>query len=317
MSMQSAASRILLAALVLVLSNCGDGGNRKTSSTESPTATASGTLTFGAVSLNPASEYETFLPFAQHVAAQMGEFGIGRGRVVVVDSMSKMVEELRSGTVDVFIDSPFPVGFVSTRTEIEVILRRWKRGTQVYRSAIFARSDGAVAAPDDLVGKMIAFGEPYSTSGFLLPKADLVAMDLRMTRFEDAAASVPPDRVGYVFSEDAETTMFWVLNEKVVAGAVNLDYYEDLAGSRIDELRLIHTSEEVPRNLVSVRGDLDRRIVEGLTTTLLNLGLSEAGRQVMENFEETSRFDEFPGGGELAIEKIIDLMQYVESDLGG
>jgi len=277
---------------------------------------ATGVITFGSVSLNPAREHEVFRPFVDHVASRLSEVGIGRGRVVVVDSISKMVEELNKGRVDVYIDSPFPVGFVWKRTDIDLLLRRWKRGSETYRSVVFARADSGVESAADLAGKMIAFGEPFSTSGFLMPKAALASTGLRLENFEDAAASIPPDRVGYVFSNDAENTLFWVLKGKVDAGAVNEDYYEGLAGSRISELKIILTTEAVPRNLVCVRRSLDPRITDALRDLLLEMDEDEEGQGVLKGFEETAKFDTCSGGPERQLVGIMGLMQYVEEDVG-
>jgi phosphonate transport system substrate-binding protein len=277
---------------------------------------ATGVITFGSVSLNPAREHEVFRPFVDHVASQLSEVGIGRGRVVVVDSISMMVEELENGRVDVYIDSPFPVGFVWKRTEIDLLLRRWKRGSETYRSVVFARADSGVESVADLAGKMIAFGEPFSTSGFLMPKAALASTGLRLDNYEDAAASIPPDRVGYVFSNDAENTLFWVLKGKVDAGAVNEDYFEGLAGSRISELKIILTTEAVPRNLVCVRRSLDRRVTDALRDLLLGMDEDEEGREVLKGFEETARFDPCPGGPERQLDGIMGLIQFVEEDVG-
>ena len=203
-----------------------------------------GVLTFGSVSLKPAQEYEVFRPFANFVAANLHEVEIGRGRVVVVGSLSQMVEELQEGRVDLFIDSPFPAAFVWKHGNTQPLLRRWKRGSDSYRSVVFARSDSGIDSLDDLSGKILAFGEPFSTTGFLMPKAALASAGLRLVNYEDPAASIPDDRVGYVFSNDAENTMFWVLKRKVAAGAVNADYFEALAGGRIGELRILHTTDE-------------------------------------------------------------------------
>jgi len=295
---------------------CGDPTGGETTSSDQPASTELGVLTFGSVSLKPASEYEVFRPFADHVGSHLGEVGIGRGRVVVVDSLSKMVEELEQGRVDVFIDSPFPVGFVWKRADLVVLLRRWKWGSDVYRSVIFTRADSGVESLEDLTGNVIAFGEPFSTSGFLMPRAALASAGLYLVNYQDAAASVPSDRIAYVFSNDAENTMFWVLKKKVVAGAVNEDYFEGLAGSRIDDLRIIHTTDAVPRNLLCVRGSLDPEVVTALEELLLGLDRDERGRSVLEEFEGTSKFDRFPGGSEKHLAGIMELLPFVEEDLG-
>lgn len=275
-----------------------------------------GVLTFGSVSLNPAQEYEVFRPFANHVAANLHEVGISRGRVVVVGSLSQMVEELREGRVDLFIDSPFPAAFVWKHGDVRPILRRWKRGSEVYRSVVFARADSGVESIDDLAGKIIAFTEPFSTSGYLMPKAAISSAGLRLVHYEDPAASIPSDRVGYIFSNDAENTMFWVIKAKVVAGAVNADYFEALAGDRIGELRILHTTEPVPRNVVCVRNSLDPEVVRAVESVLLGMHLNDEGRAALLNFEETRKFDRFPGGIEQDLADIIELLPHVQEDLG-
>ncbi len=126
--------------------------------------------------------------------------------------------ELDAGRVDVYIDSPFPIGFVLQRADARVVLRRWKRGSDTYRSVIFTRADSGVNSIEDLRGKVIAFGESFSTSSYLMPKAALASSGLKLVNYEDPAASVPADEVGYVFSNDAENTMIWVLKGKVTAG---------------------------------------------------------------------------------------------------
>ena len=307
---------VLIGALSIAVMACGGRAGERAEPGGTASPPPSGVITFGSISLNPAHEHEVFRPFVSHVVSRLGEVGIGRGRVVVVDSISKMVEELKNGRVDVYIDSPFPVAFVGKRADIDLLLRRWKRGSDIYRSVVFTRADSGVESVADLAGRMIAFGEPFSTSGFLMPKAALASTGLRLDNYEDAAASVPPDRVGYLFSNDAENTLFWVLKSKVDAGAVNEDYFEGLAGSRISELKILLTTKAVPRNLVCVRQNLDPQVTDALRKTLLGMDEDEEGAAVLKGFEETAKFDLLSGSPELQLAGIMDLMQYVEEDLG-
>lgn len=310
------ASRFYLGLLLTIAVGCGQPSEPPPSGVATAPPIPAGVLTIGSVSLNPTQEYEVVRPFADFVAANLHHVGIGRGRVVVVGSLSQMVDELREGRVDLLIDSPFPAVFVWQRTDVEPILRRWKRGSDVYRSVVFTRADSGVESVDKLAGKIIAFGEPFSTSGFLMPKAALASAGLRLVNYEDPAASIPSDQVGYVFSNDAENSMFWVLKRKVVAGAINKDYFEALAGDRISELRILQTTEAVPRNVVCVRGGLDPRVVQAIENLLLEMHLSDEGRVSLEKFEETSRFDRFPGGADHDLGYILSLLPHVQEDLG-
>jgi phosphonate transport system substrate-binding protein len=277
---------------------------------------ATGTLVFGSVSANPGSEHEIFQPFADHVVARMGEAGIGRARVVVEESLNAMSERLRTGSVDVFIDSPFPVGYVSKSAPVEVLLRRWKRGVDVYSGVVYCRADSGIESLEDLRGRMIAFGSPYSTSSYLMPKSEMMSRGFDLEHYQDTAASVPANRIGYVFSNDAESTLFWVLKGKVQAGAVNKDYFPELAGVRKDELRIVYTTSEMPRNLVCVRADLDSAVKERLRAVLLELNETEDGRAALQAFEETLKFEQLFGAPESALTAINELLPYVEEDLG-
>ena len=309
-------SRLHLGLLLTIAIGCGQASEPPPSSVAAEQPAPAGVLTIGSVSLNPTHEYEVVRPFVDFIAANLHHVGIGRGQVVVVSSLSHMIEELREGRVDLFIDSPFPAVFVWQHTDVEPILRRWKRRSDVYRSVVFTRADSGVESVVDLAGRIIAFGEPFSTSGFLMPKAALASAGLRMVNYEDPAASIPGDRVGYVFSNDAENTMFWVLKQKVVAGAVNADYFEALAGDRISELRILLTTEAVPRNVVCARKDLDPKVVQAIEDLLLEMHLNDEGRASLEKFEETTRFDRFPGGSDQDLAHILTLLPHVQEDLG-
>jgi len=310
------ASRPYLGLLLMIASGCGQSSEPPPSDAATAQPDPAGVLTIGSVSLNPTREYEVVRPFADFLAANLHHVGIGGGRVVVAGSLSQMVEELREGRVDLFMDSPFPAVFVWQRTDVEPILRRWKRGSDEYRSVVFTRVDSGIESVVDLGGRRIAFGEPFSTSGFLMPKAALASAGLGLVNDEDPAASIPGNRVGYVFSNDAENTMFWVLKQKVAAGAVNADYFEALAGQRIDELRILLTTEAVPRNVVCVRSSLGPKVVQAIEDQLLQMHLNEEGRASLERFEETAKFDRFPRGADQDLAKIVMLLPHVQEDLG-
>ena len=307
---------LVMSGVFLVVIGCGQESESVPANVPPPAPVAAGVLSFGSVSLGPAQEYGLFRPFASYVASQLGAVGIGKARVVVVDSLSQMVEELEAGRVDVYIDSPFPVGFVRQHADVVVSLRRWKWGSDSYRSVVFTRADSGIATLDELSGNVIAFGEPFSTSGFMMPKASLASLGLTLVNYVDPAASIPANQVGYVFSNDAENTIFWVLKGKVVAGAVNADYYKPLAGSRIDELRVLHTTEPVPRNVVCFRSGLGSDVIRAVERVLLEMNLTDEGREILANFEGTTKFDRFPNGAEVDLAGIMELLPFVQEDLG-
>ncbi len=138
------------------------------------------------------------------VASAPGRDRSGSGRRRVFTGCDRGTH-LGQGEVDLYLDSPFPVSWVVHETGARPLLRRLKQGEASYRSVLFARRDSGLQSIEDLRGHVIAFGEPFSTSSFLLPKASLVERGLQLERYEDPAADVPDDVIGYVFSNDWRT----------------------------------------------------------------------------------------------------------------
>jgi len=288
------ARRVLVALAVPALLT-GACGPRTADQPVAEQPAAAGVVTLGSVSLTPGQEYEVLQPFATALAARLGDVGIGSGRVLVVDSVGAMAEKLVAGEVDLYIDSPFPAALVARRSGALPLLSRSKHGVSEYHSVFFARKDGGVRSLDDLRGRVIAFGEPFSTASYYLPRATLQALGYALERVEDPVAAESPDRIGYVVSGDAESSTVWVLKGKVAAAAINADYYAEMVGARADEVEIIGRTIDVPRNVVCVRRDLPPKTVDAIEKALLGMHLDEAGRHALEQYRRTERFDRLPG----------------------
>lgn len=274
-------------------------------------------LTVGSISLTPSVEHEVAEPFARVLASRLEAAGVVSGRSVVADSVGAMAELLRSGEVDVYIDSPFPAALVARRSGAVPVLARRKQGVAEYHGVLFARRDSGIASPADLRGRMVAFGEPFSTASYLLPKASLAVAGERMERFDDPAAEVPADRIGYVLSGDAETSMVWVLKGKVDAGAINADYLDEMAGARMDEIAVILRTPPVPRNVVCLRPGLEPGLATAVERALLELTATAEGRRSLVAFRGTERFERMPGGAEGFYATLGPLLDALAEDLGG
>lgn len=273
-------------------------------------------LVIGSVSHEPADEIRKFQPLADYLARHLAEFGVDQGKVVVVGGMKEMAQRLGSGEVDVYIDSAFPSLVVSRLADSRILLRRWKKGRAEYRSVIFVRNDSPVQTLNDLPGKVIAFEEPYSTSGYFLPKSALQQAGLKLNEQADTGAPVKAGEAGYVFAMDDANTPVWVLRGKVAAGAMDDASFARLPPQHRDNLRVVLQTAALPRHLVSVRKGLDPGLVSGIKAVLLAMEHSEEGRQALQKFEMTTRFDELPGGQEKALAPLLVLTKEIEREIG-
>ncbi|MFN0301134.1 MAG: phosphate/phosphite/phosphonate ABC transporter substrate-binding protein [Burkholderiales bacterium] len=258
----------------------------------------------GSISHKPGDENALFIALANHLGRHLSEFGFDSGKVVVAADIPGLIALFNAGTVDLYFDSPHPTLAVSHGTGSKIVLRRWKKGKAEYRSVIVVRKDSAVRSLADLLGRLIAFESDFSTSGYLLPKIAIEHAGLTLREQRAAGNAIAPDEIGFVFSNDEENTLLWVLRGRVVAGAVGIHDLERFRPKERDQLRIIHETVTVPRQLVSVRKDASEPLIASIRGFLIGLDHSEAGQALMMNLENTTRFDDVPAGLVKSLETI-------------
>lgn len=270
---------------------------------------ASEVIRVASISDEPSEEIETFLPLARYLGARLQEIGVRKGKVVIARTIPEMAELLRAGDVDLYIDSPFPALAVKHLAGSEVSLRRWKKGVDEYSSVIVTPQKGGAAALAELNGRMIAFEDPYSSAGYMLPKLNLMDAGFKLTRKSSPRASVAEDEVGYVFARDDETTLLWVERGLVDAGALGKPDFLGQPDANRGHFAILHETETIPRHLVSFRSDLEREHIEHIEGLLLGMDASAEGRSALLEFEKTLRFDRIPADSLETLQRAQDFVR--------
>jgi len=271
------------------------------------------TLTIGSIAEDPSGEIATFFPLVDYLAHRLTEFGIDKGKVVVVGSILELAEQMKVHQIDLHIDSPYPSVRASDLSGSTIILRRWKGGKKEYRSLIVVRADSPIQTLGDLRGKIVAFEDEFSTSGYFLPKSALLEAGLKLRPCQKTVATTPPDEVSCVFVGEQGNIRAWVLRSKADAGSLGAHNFEKLLPREKQQVRILHETGPVPRQVVSVRPGLDRALTERIQRILTDMEHSEEGRKILAEFEETTRFDELPGGPEQALAPIRRLLRNADA----
>ncbi len=81
-----------------------------------------------------------------------------------------VVEGLGSKKVDIAFLNTFGYLLAHERYGTQALLKASRGGETTYRSQILVRADGKIQKLEDLNGKKVAFVDPASTSGYILPK---------------------------------------------------------------------------------------------------------------------------------------------------
>lgn len=234
---------------------------------------------------------------ADYLAQALVGHGVDAVEIFVATDKSSLIVGLEAGEIDVYFDSPLIMAEIMKEAPLRPVLRRWKKGVAEYHSVFFALQNGEIETLDDLPGRRVAFERDFSTSGYLLPKSDLLRRGYQVTALASRESAVPTSEIGYVFSNDDANTMLWVLQGAVAAGVVDSETFRKVAETRPDAFRVLGESESVPRQVIGYRTGLDPAIAEALTEHFLAMHLSEPGKAVLKS-SKTARFDRFPDGPE-------------------
>lgn len=295
--------------IILIFAACNSASPMPTAVPQSNQA-AGNSLIIGDISDEAAETIKGTQPLAEYLAAQLESFDIHNGEVKIAPDLETMIQWLENDQVDIYFDSPYPALVIRDATGALPILRRQKYGVSSYHSVFIVRADSSINNLDDLLGNVIAFEEPFSTSGYMLPLSHLVQLGFQPVETQSPDTAVANDEIGYIFSTADNTTIQWVVSEKVLAGVIDNVTFARLPQETQNELRIIAETEDVPRQVVLVRPDLDPELISAIENALLTMDETEEGRQALEVFL-TTEFDRFPEGAEEALTKMEELYRLV------
>lgn len=260
-------------------------------------------IVLGDIDENPVKTIKKLQPLADYLAVHLRDYGIETGEVVVAPDMETMIEWLIAGEVDILFDSPYPSMVMAHESGAVPVLRRWKDGVAEYHSVFFTLDDSGLETLEDLQGHIMAFDAPQSTSGYMLPKWYLLQQGLDPVEKAKLSSRVAADEIGYVFSEDDETTIQWIISGRVIAGVVDSEEFASVPEETREHFVVLAETDNVPRHLMMVRPGIDEALLEAITTTLVAMDEDEAAQSILEGLN-TSQFDWFPEGADAALAEL-------------
>lgn len=277
-----------------------------------PLAAEERVLVFGRVYDDPVRAVKDRQQFVDYMAKKLAPLGITGGTILVLDKMHLLAQALKDGKVDLFHDSVVPTMVLSRWSGSVPILRQWKYGEADYAGIIVVKKNSGIDTFADLKGKVIGFDEPHSTSASVLPRILLEEHKLRLVEIKSPGV-VKPDTVGYVYGEDGSSANRLITGRVDAAASIDREI-ERLKPEVRETLKIIGRTISVPRQIISVRKDLDSKIVRALKEVLINMDKDPEGQAALKSQQNTTKFDEIPSG---SLEHLKYIERYVFSTLRG
>ncbi len=211
---------------------------------------------------------EGYTPMAQFLAKKLG---LKSGTYIQVADYSGVAAALQSYKVDVAYLSPFSYALASSMTKLHPLAMPVISGSLMYRGIIFVRADSPIKGLEDLNGKTFAFGDPASTTGYLLPKGLLDKRGIKLKRSYHAG--------------DANVVVTAVENRRADAGAAYENVFDVTyrnAPEKKKLLRVIAETEELPNGIYVGRGNLPPDQIEKLKQAFLAMNTDPEGQAALK-----------------------------------
>jgi phosphonate transport system substrate-binding protein len=228
------------------------------------------------------------------------------GRPIYFDqarSYREIMGLLEAGGLDFAWICGFP--FVQKRDPeyLELLAVPVFEGTPLYRSYIIAHRDSSIASLADLKGRVFAFSDPDSNSGYLVPQAMLARRGHRPESFF---------RLSFFTYSHAETIEA-VAEGLAEAGAVDSYVWEYLHKTRphlTARTRVILRSETFGFPPLVARVGLEPELRDRMAAALVGMREDAEGRRLLAEFA-LDRFGQFPESLFDSIREMADSLRQV------
>ncbi|MGP1394435.1 MAG: phosphate/phosphite/phosphonate ABC transporter substrate-binding protein [Inquilinaceae bacterium] len=252
------------------------------------------TLIVGRVSGDPIKTLPRLQAMADFMAARLGALGIESGGAVVANSNAEMIHMLRDGRVDLVSETVLSALRFEEAAAATILMREWKKGVPSYRSVFIAGIDSGIDSLEDLRGRVVAFEDRGSTSGFLAPLAMLREAGLTAVELSSPEQRPAADEVGYIFTDGEINIAVWVARSMADAGAFSDLDWEDT--TRAPEalkanLRTFHTSAPILRSVLLSRAGLDPALASAISDLLSGVHDDPAAKDILDTYYSVTRYD--------------------------
>jgi phosphonate transport system substrate-binding protein len=187
------------------------------------------------------------------------------------DSYVDIVKAFERGAVDIGILNAFSYVEIGSRAHLAPLARRVRAGRDTYQSYLVVREGAGIAQYSDLRGKVVAFPDARSTTGYLLPR-----LMLRRHRLE-----LPRDFARVLFVGKHDSTALAVANGTADVGALASYIHEELGPAIQAKLVILDRSEPIPFGPVVARADLGEALLGRIRSFFVTLDRTPQGQALL------------------------------------
>ncbi len=215
------------------------------------------------------SNSQVFKAFLEKNTPYKYEISIPQSYVAVVESFG-------TKRADIAAINTFGYVLAHEKYGAQALLTVLRHGASTYQSQFLARTDSAINSVADLAGKKIAFVDPASTSGYLLPLKTL--KDKNIEPKETVFASKHDNVVSMIYQGqvDAGATFYSPPADGKIEDArrLVLTQYPDVEA----KVKIVELSEPIPNDPIIFRKEMTEEMKQKIVQAFLDFVATPEGK---------------------------------------
>ncbi len=237
----------------------------------------------------PSMEAGKIVTSGQAVADYLSEKTGYHFKVAVPTSYASVIEALGTDETDIAWLATFAYILANEKFGAEVALTTVRNGLEHYRGQFLARADSDIESIEDIEGKIIAYTDAASTSGYLYPSAILAEKGIKPKDMMYAGGH--PQAILAVYQGNADVACtFWSPpdengNVRDARRAV-LETYPDV----VEKIKIVGFTDWIPNDTVTFRKNFPAEMREQIVQCLLDFAASEEGHETLVTLLDIDNF---------------------------
>jgi phosphonate transport system substrate-binding protein len=244
----------------------------------------------GVTTENQGAMITRFKPVADYLGTKLGV----KVEVFTASDYAGIVQALSAGQIQIarLGGASYASGWLDSNGGIEpLVLNLEPDGGDGYYSVLIVRKDNPAAKLEDLKGKSLAFPDPNSTSGFLVPQASLKAVNIDPSSFFGRtvfSGSHEASVVG-VLKGNFDSAFTWT-SPGHAAGQLRIMIDRNML--KLDDIKIVWQSPIIPNPLYAVRKGIPADMRADVLKVFLDMAKDNMAVAEMAAQGKTSGFRE-------------------------
>ncbi|MBN2017154.1 MAG: phosphate/phosphite/phosphonate ABC transporter substrate-binding protein [Candidatus Cloacimonetes bacterium] len=210
-------------------------------------------------------------------------------RVAVPTSYASVIEAIGTKETDIAWLATFAYILANEKFGAEVELTTVRNGLEKYKGQFVALAGSGIDSVEDIQGKVIAYTDAASTSGYIYPSALLAKKGIKPARSLFAGGHPQAILAVYQGTADVGCTFWSPTDENGTirdARRAVIETYPDI----VDKVKIIGYTEWIPNDTVTFRKEFPEDMKNAIVDALIEFANTEEGHQTLLDILDIDNF---------------------------